>query len=89
MNNTMWWALLNMMITFGFRKNRVISWPSKRLVLFQKDSVPWSHSFGYLEKEITDRHTVGLRVELLLNKTNIFCLNSAVHLSDQVFFAIV
>jgi len=29
-----------------------ISCTSKRLVLLQKDSVPWSHFFGYFEKEM-------------------------------------
>ena len=36
----------------GSIKMEGISWPSKRLVLLQKDSVPWSHFFDYFEKEM-------------------------------------
>jgi hypothetical protein len=36
----------------GSIKIEGISWPSKRLVLFQKGFVPWSHFIGYFEKEM-------------------------------------
>jgi hypothetical protein len=60
-------------------KSGGISWPSKRLVLPKKDSVPWSHFFGYFEKEMYGQ----------AHSWASCGVDSAVHLSGQFFIAIL